>query len=155
MPQTFFLSICGFFISVCKPGMFHQRIYSRTWGKKKTGNQKDLVQMSYITECSPQKCFSSPWKYLLVVLACSSNTYFAYDPQFSDRGQKTKIPVKCTCKAWNNLLTWKCTLFWIFFLFLEKYIYPGIPHFCLWMFTCYLYRAQKRWYFFPNSQLLG
>lgn len=88
---------------------------------KKTGNQKDLVQMSYITECSPQKCFSSPWKYLLVVLACSSNKYFAYDPQFSDRGQKAKIPVKCTCKAWNNLLlTWKCTLFWIVFPFFRK-----------------------------------
>lgn len=54
--------------------------------------------MSYISECSPQKCFVSPWKYLLVVLVCSSNTYFAYDPQFPDLGQRTKIPVKCTCK---------------------------------------------------------
>ena len=26
-------------------------------GKKETGNQKDLVQMNYISECSPQKCF--------------------------------------------------------------------------------------------------
>lgn len=67
-------------------------------GKKETGNQKDLVQMSYISECSPQKCFSSPWKYLLVVLVCSSNTYFAYDPQFSDLGWRVQIPVKCTCK---------------------------------------------------------
>lgn len=67
-------------------------------GKKETGNQNELVQMSYISECSPQKCFVSPWKYLLVVLVCSSNTYFAYDPQFPDLGQRTKIPVKCTCK---------------------------------------------------------
>lgn len=49
--------------------------------------------MSYISECSPQKCFASPWKYLLVVLVCSSSTYFAYDPQFPDLGQRAKIPV--------------------------------------------------------------
>jgi len=67
-------------------------------GKKETENQKDLVQMSYISECSPQKCFSSPWKYLLVVWVCSSNTYFAYDPQFLDLSQGAQIPVKSTCK---------------------------------------------------------
>ena len=67
-------------------------------GKKETGNQNDLVQMNYISECSPQKCFSGPWKYLSVVWVCSSSTYFGYDPQFPDLGQRAQIPVKYTRK---------------------------------------------------------
>lgn len=45
-----------------------------------------------------KKCFSGPWKYLLVVWVCSSSTYFGYDPQFPDLGQRAQIPVKYTCK---------------------------------------------------------
>lgn len=76
--------------------------------------------MSYISECSPQKCFASPWKYLLVVLVCSSSTYFAYDPQFPDLGQRAKIPVSMRqfiIDMQVYLVVLNC-----FFFFLEKYI---------------------------------
>lgn len=99
LPQIFFFfKVYVAFSLACANLVCSIKEFIPWLGKKETENQKDLVQMSYISECSPQKCFSSPWKYLLVVWVCSSNTYFAYDPQFLDLSQGAQIPVKSTCK---------------------------------------------------------
>lgn len=90
-------SICGFFISLCKPGMFHQRIYSMTWKKGNWKSKRSGPNELYFW-MFPSETFFKSMEIPFDGFSLLIQHILCFWSKFPELGQRAKIPVKCTCK---------------------------------------------------------